>query len=432
MISDQKVRWKNVKKWAIFKMKLIKIATAGSVDDGKSTLIGRLLFETNSLKKDQVEHIKSKSQNKGYDYMDLSLATDGLLTEREQGITIDVSHIFFSTSQRRFIIADSPGHIEYTRNMVTGASTSHAAIVLLDARKGVIEQTKRHYYLTRLLGIKQLVFAINKMDLVHYSEEKFNEIVTALHKLILHNSETVVYFVPVSALKGENIVTPSAHMKWYKGITLLTILEQLSPEKPVMKDAVFQVQYVLRPKTDKFHDYRGFAGKMKSGSLRSGDAINILPSGQSSYIKAIEQYGTKVEQLTQGESGTIILIDEIDISRGNCIIAANSQVETGKHLVASVCWMQNTPLKSSSKYWIQQGVQRTLVKISTIHNKLNLDTLFEESSTSLELNDIGKVSLITAHPIVSKPFQENNALGSFIFIDAHTHNTAGVGFITSL
>lgn len=412
-------------------MDILKIATAGSVDDGKSTLIGRLLYETNSLKKDQIEHIQSRSKLRGFDYLDFSLATDGLLTEREQGITIDVSNIFFSTPKRRFIIADSPGHIEYTRNMVTGASTSAATIILIDARKGVIEQTKRHYYITQLLKIKKVVFAINKMDLVSFDENRFNEIQEELNVLIKSNEHTDVdyHFVPISALLGDFVVENSKNMEWYKGKPLLAILEQLPNKTHSGVETVFQVQYVIRPKTHAYHDYRGFAGKLKSGNIKLGDAVQVYPSKKTSYIKRIEKYGNEVSSLNAGENGTLLLTDELDISRGASIVGVNTCLNISKNLEAKICWMQNEELETGKKYWIQQGVQRVLAKVQKVHNKIDLDSFIPQNTSQLSLNDIGEVSIVTAEPLVSKSYNTNQELGAFILIDQLTNNTAGVGFI---
>jgi len=412
-------------------MELIKIATAGSVDDGKSTLIGRLLYETGALKTDQIEHIEEKSASRGFGYLDLSLATDGLLTEREQGITIDVSHIFFSTPKRRFIIADSPGHVEYTRNMVTGTSTAQASIILLDARKGVIEQTKRHFFITQLLGIKHIIFAVNKMDLVEYSQTVFDNIKSTLLTLVeKHGQEGVQYhFTPVSALLNENIVVASDKLGWHQGAPLLKLIESLPVEKNNANDGVLQIQYVIRPKREELHDYRGFAGNVRSGSFAVGDAITVHPSGRKSYIKAIEKYGINVEQLNAGENGTILLVDEIDASRGDSILNEKANVTQGKNLSATFCWMQDTPLLSGSKYWLQQGVQRSLVKVQNIRSKMDLEALEHRQASQLDLNDIGKGALALAQPITTKSYKENPALGAFILIDPQTFNTAGVGFI---
>ncbi|MGB0279788.1 MAG: sulfate adenylyltransferase subunit 1 [Flavobacteriaceae bacterium] len=412
-------------------MELIKIATAGSVDDGKSTLIGRLLYETGALKTDQIEHIEEKSAARGFGYLDLSLATDGLLTEREQGITIDVSHIFFSTPKRRFIIADSPGHVEYTRNMVTGTSTAQASIILLDARKGVIEQTKRHFFITQLLGIKQIIFAVNKMDLVDYSQDVFNDIKKTLEHLVeKHGQKGVSYhYTPVSALYNENVVSTSDKLDWYDGAPLLRLIESLPVGKNKANDGAFQIQYVIRPKREELHDYRGFAGNVRSGSFAVGDPISIHPSGRKSIIRHIEKYGKSVDQISSGENGTILLVDEIDASRGDSILNEQANVNRGKSLSATFCWMQDTPLTPGNKYWLQQGVQRSLVKVQSIRSKMDLEALENRQSNQLELNDIGKGALALAQPITSKPYKENPALGAFILIDPNTFNTAGVGFI---
>ncbi|MGB0477439.1 MAG: sulfate adenylyltransferase subunit 1 [Flavobacteriaceae bacterium] len=412
-------------------MEILKIATAGSVDDGKSTLIGRLLYETDSLKSDQLEHFKAKSESRGFDYLDLSLATDGLLTEREQGITIDVSHIFFSTPIRRFIIADSPGHVEYTRNMVTGASTAQASILLLDARKGMVEQTRRHLYINRLLGIQHLVFAINKMDLVDFDQGRFEEIKQQVETWLQNASMQIktIDFVPISALLGDNVTSASKQMNWYNSSTLLEILEKLPTISSLQDDNLLQVQHVLRPKTEQHHDYRGFAGKVNSGSFQVGDKILVYPSGRSSQIKSIEKYGIAVSKAQEGESTTILLEDEIDISRGNSIVSAENDLQISKQLRAEVCWMQDANLIPGAKYWLQLGVQKVQIKIKSINHLLQLENLKTEPTNTLGLNDIGEIEFVTAQEIVHQPFLKNKGLGAFILIDALTYNTAGVGFI---
>ena len=412
-------------------MELIKIATAGSVDDGKSTLIGRLLYATKSLKTDQLAHIRQKSEARGFDYLDLSLATDGLLTEREQGITIDVSNIFFSTPKRRFIIADAPGHVEYTRNMVTGASTAQAAILLLDGRKGMIEQTKRHLYITQMLGIQHLVFAINKMDLVDFDQKRFEEIRQDITRWMeaAEAQPATRTFVPISALKGDNVSQPSSNMDWYKGNTLLQVLEDLPTEDKKEQENVLQVQYVIRPKTETHHDYRGFAGKVNSGGFQVGDAVVVQPSGRVSKIKSIEKYGVPVTSVQQSEGATLLLEDEVDASRGNTICGTDNTSTPSKELKANVCWMQNTDLVPGSKYWVQLGVQRTQAKIRSVQSRVDLDTIVENEASSLGLNDIGGVELVTAQPLVHTSYKTNQKLGAFILIDTQTNNTAGVGFI---
>jgi sulfate adenylyltransferase subunit 1 len=411
-------------------MEILRITTAGSVDDGKSTLIGRLLYETDSLKTDQVETIEAKSKSLGYDYIDFSLATDGLLTEREQGITIDVSHLYFSTPKRRFIIADAPGHVEYTRNMVTGASNVNVAIILLDARKGVMEQTKRHLYITQLLGIKHLIFTINKMDLIDYDEQQFNSIVTEIKKLVdQYDWNPELDFIPVSALKGDNVIRKSNQMSWYNGTDLLNLIKSLTITEDVSGDGVLQVQYVIRPKTEKFHDYRGFAGKVKSGVFQKGDQIEVFPSGQKTTVKSIEKYGQNKDEVVEGENATLLLEDEIDASRGNAIVKTKHRLKTDKQLQAKVCWMQSSDLNPNSKYWLQQGVNKILVKVNDIASKIDWEAWKSVPTNRLTMNDIGAVNLQLAQPLIYAPYSSNKSLGAFILIDAQTNNTAGVGFI---
>ena len=411
-------------------MQILRITTAGSVDDGKSTLIGRLLYETQSLKIDQVETIEAKSKSLGYDYIDFSLATDGLLTEREQGITIDVSHLYFSTPKRRFIIADAPGHVEYTRNMVTGASNVNVAIILLDARKGVMEQTKRHLYITQLLGIKHLIFTINKMDLIDYDKDQFNGIVEEIKKLVnQYDWKPQLNFIHVSALKGDNVIRKSDQMTWYDGPDLLTLIETLTIEEDIRLDGFLQVQHVIRPKTEEFHDYRGFAGKVKSGVFQQGDEIEIFPSGQKTRVKSIEKYGEKKNKVVVGENATLLLEEEIDASRGNAIVKTNHTLKTDKQVKAKICWMQSNALNLNSKYWLQQGIFKSLVKINGIDSKMDWKAWKSIPTDRLSMNDIGSVDLQLAQPLIYAPYSANKSLGAFILIDTQTHNTAGVGFI---
>ena len=411
-------------------MEILRITTAGSVDDGKSTLIGRLLYETQSLKIDQVETIEAKSRSLGYDYIDFSLATDGLLTEREQGITIDVSHLYFSTPKRRFIIADAPGHVEYTRNMVTGASNVEVAIILLDARKGVMEQTKRHLYITQLLGIKHLIFTINKMDLIDYDQDQFQAIQWEIKNLVAqYEWNPKVNFIPVSALKGDNVIQKGHHMPWYKGPDLLTLIESLPLQTDPSQEACLQVQYVIRPKTEEYHDYRGFAGKIKSGTFSPRDAIEVFPSGQKSTIKSIEKYGEEKNTAIAGENVTLLLEDEIDASRGNTLVKTNHRLKTDKQIQAKICWMQSNDLNPNGKYWLQQGVNKSLVKVNDITSKMDWNAWKSVPTTRLSMNDIGTVNLQTAQPLLYAPYHINKNLGAFILIDPQTNNTAGVGFI---
>ena len=410
-------------------MDVLQLVTAGSVDDGKSTLIGRLLYETRSLKADQLEHIESKSKALGYDYLDFSLATDGLLTEREQGITIDISHIYCQLKNRRLVIADAPGHEEYTRNMVTGASNASLAILLIDARKGVLEQTKRHLYITQLMGISQLIFAVNKMDLIDYDEHVFAEIREALLSLIKDPSGLELSFVPLSALEGENIAEPSTQMPWYEGPSLLQLLEDTNPQEKQSSKNAFEVQYVIRPKRHQQHDYRGFAGKVCSGSLSVGDPVWVLPSGTKTSIEKIERYETQVDTIQAPQNATLLLKDEVDSSRGGIIVLEDPSGEPSKNLKAKVCWMQKDALRSNTRYWIQLGVQKVQAKIGTINSRVDLESWDETSASALELNDIGEVDIRTAQPLFFEPYKTNPKLGAFILIDPQTNNTAGVGFI---
>ena len=412
-------------------MDLLRIATAGSVDDGKSTLIGRLLYETGSLKEDQLEHIEEKSASNGLDHLDFSLATDGLLTEREQGITIDVSHLYFKTKKRRFIIADSPGHIEYTRNMVTGTSNSDTTLLLLDARKGVIEQTKRHFYITQLLGIKKIIFAVNKMDLVGYDQKVFDQIKEDIAELIKsqNKKDLTVFYIPLSALKGDNLLLKSTQMPWYSGKTLFDVIENISANEPVSKENVLQVQTVIRPKLDAYHDYRGFAGKVKSGSFSIGDTIEIFPSGTKTRIKSIERYGITKEYVKQGENATLLLEDEVNVSRGDSLYSPIQSLETTKTINAKVCWMQGIALQVENKYLLQFGSKKSLAKVTEVNERIDISGGGSENTASLGLNDIGIASFQLAHPIQSIPYLTNKNLGSFIIIDIQTNNTAGIGFI---
>jgi len=412
-------------------MDLLRIATAGSVDDGKSTLIGRLLYETGSLKEDQLEHIEEKSASNGLDHLDFSLATDGLLTEREQGITIDVSHLYFKTKKRRFIIADSPGHIEYTRNMVTGTSNSDTTLLLLDARKGVIEQTKRHFYITQLLGIKKIIFAVNKMDLVGYDQKVFDQIKEDIAELIKsqNKKDLTVFHIPLSALKGDNLLLKSTQMPWYSGKTLFDVIENISANEPVSKENVLQVQTVIRPKLDAYHDYRGFAGKVKSGSFSIGDTIEIFPSGTKTRIKSIERYGVTKEHVKQGENATLLLEDEVNVSRGDSLFSPIQSLETTKTINAKVCWMQGIALQVENKYLLQFGSKKSLAKVTEVNERIDISGGGSENTASLGLNDIGIASFQLAHPIQSISYLTNKNLGSFIIIDIQTNNTAGIGFI---
>ncbi|WP_373055897.1 sulfate adenylyltransferase subunit 1 [Zunongwangia sp. H14] len=413
-------------------MEVLKIATAGSVDDGKSTLIGRLLYDTQSLTSDKIEAIEKSSRKKGLDYLDFSLATDGLVAEREQGITIDVAHIYFSTKKKSYIIADTPGHVEYTRNMVTGASTSQASIILIDARKGVIEQTYRHFFINNLLRVKEVVVAVNKMDLVNYSEEVFNEIVADFRELQEKSDykEQKLTFIPVSALWGENIAEKSTAMSWYKGDTVLEHLENIKAEDfQEEAQARFAVQTVIRPKTDEHHDFRGYAGKVTGNSLKVGEEITVLPSLTTSRIKEIYFFDKKYEEAPAGSSVTITLEDDINVARGNTLVRSHEVPRQVKKLDATVCWMDGKALVPGTKYVLQHNTNGILVKIDEIQGQVSTNFGGVSRASSLELNEIGQVSIKLSKPIFADNFEENKANGRFILVDTQTNTTAGVGFI---
>ncbi len=414
-------------------MEVLKIATAGSVDDGKSTLIGRLLYDTKSLTSDKLEAIERSSKQKGYDYLDFSLATDGLVAEREQGITIDVAHIYFSTATKSYIIADTPGHVEYTRNMVTGASTSQVAIILIDARHGVIEQTFRHFFINNLLRIKDVIVAVNKMDLVDFSEERYNEIKTDFQKLVDKSDyeDQSITFIPVSALKGDNVVEKSTSMNWFKGQTLLEHLEKIDTKDVYNRGRVrFPVQYVIRPKTDEFHDYRGYAGKVYGGEIKVGDEVVVLPSETRSKVKEIYFYDKKFETAARRSSITLTLEDNVNVSRGDMIVKVDELPKIQKQLTATISWMDAKDLVTGSKYVLQHGVHKVLAKVSAIHHKIETDfSGVKEGVSSLQMNDIASVSFQLNKPIFFDSFKEHRTNGAFILIDPQTNNTAGAGFI---
>jgi sulfate adenylyltransferase subunit 1 len=415
------------------KMKVLKIATAGSVDDGKSTLIGRILYDTKSLTDDKLAAIEEKSRQRGFDYLDFSLATDGLIAEREQGITIDVAHIYFSTPSKSFIIADTPGHIEYTRNMVTGASTAQASIVLIDARNGVVEQTYRHFFINNLLRIKEVVIAINKMDLVDFSEEKYN-IIKGEIEYLASKSEYKgqnLTFIPLSALQGDNVVEKSENTPWYKGETLLHHLENLDSEDiSEVSQVRFPVQTVIRPKTEKFHDFRGYAGKIYGGDLEIGDEVLVLPSLTKSRIKGIHFFDKEYARAKTGSSVTITLEDNVNVSRGDMLVKVNEVPKISKELEATICWMDKEPLQASQKYFIKHGVNDAQAKITQLSSIIRTDfSGIEENPSQLVLNQIGDIQLKLSKPLLFDTYKDNKSNGSFILINPKTNNTVGVGFI---
>ena len=414
-------------------MKVLKIATAGSVDDGKSTLIGRLLYDTKSLTDDKLAAIEEKSKQRGFDYLDFSLATDGLVAEREQGITIDVAHIYFSTRKKSFIIADTPGHIEYTRNMVTGASTAQASIVLVDARKGVVEQTYRHFFINNLLRIKDVVIAINKMDLVEFSEEKYNSIKREIEYLASKSEykNQQLTFIPMSALQGDNVVSTSENMSWYTGETLLQHLEKLDTEATEEVTQVrFPIQTVIRPKTDEYHDFRGYAGKIYGGDLEIGDEIVVLPSQTKSTIKSIHFFDKEFEKAKSGSAVTITLADNVNVSRGDMLVKVTEEPTITKQLDATICWMDKEPLQVSQKYYIKHGINDAQAKITQLSSILKTDFSGKiENPSELALNQIGVIQLKLSKYLLVDSYHQNKSNGAFILINPKTNNTVGVGFI---
>ncbi|MBB2149224.1 sulfate adenylyltransferase subunit 1 [Pedobacter gandavensis] len=405
-------------------MNLLKFFTAGSVDDGKSTLIGRLLYDTGSILADQLEALQQSNRKNDDGTIDLAILTDGLRAEREQGITIDVAYKYFQTEKRKFIIADTPGHIQYTRNMVTGASTAKLAIILIDARNGVVEQTIRHSYLVSLLGIEHVVVAINKMDMVDYSETVFNAITDKYTLLAAELDLKEVTFIPVSALKGDNIVHESQNMVWYDGRSLLHFLETVDVDDKLSYNlARMPVQWVVRPQTDELHDYRGYAGRVLSGSFKVNDKVTVLPSGNSSVIDRIEIFDLRPEEVHAGQSVTLHLKDNIDISRGDVLVNADHLPQNAKLIEADVCWMDSRPLDESITYLLQHNSKVTKAKISEIIYKVDINTLEKQNATDFKLNDIGRILIKTADELAFDLYTENKANGAAILIDSRTNLT---------
>ncbi|MFS4448796.1 sulfate adenylyltransferase subunit 1 [Maribacter sp. 2307UL18-2] len=410
---------------------LLRFTTAGSVDDGKSTLIGRLLYDSKSIFEDQLEAIESTSQKKGHEGVDLALFTDGLKDEREQGITIDVAYRYFTTPKRKFIIADTPGHIQYTRNMVTGASTANAAIILVDARHGVIEQTKRHSFIASLLQIPHLVVCINKMDLVDFKEEAYNNIVKQFQdfssKLLVQD----VRFIPISALLGDNVVNRSENMPWYNGAPMLHTLETIHISSDFNSvDARFPVQTVLRPQRDGFIDYRGYAGRISSGIFRPGDEVTVMPSGFTSKVKTVEGPKGELEEAYAPMSVSMTLEDDIDISRGDMIVRSNNKPEPAQDLEVMLCWMNNSPAKPRAKYTVRHTTNEQTAMIKEVIYKIDIETLgrnFEDKD--MGMNDICKVRIRTTKPLMIDSYRENRATGSLILIDESTNETVAAGMI---
>ena len=407
-------------------MDILKFLTAGSVDDGKSTLIGRLLYDSEAILADQLEALHASNRKNDDGSIDLAILTDGLKAEREQGITIDVAYKYFQTDKRKFIIADTPGHIQYTRNMVTGASNAGLAIILIDARKGVIEQTIRHSFLVSLLGLPQVVVCVNKMDMVDFSQEVFDKIVADYKVLASKVGLKNISFIPVSALKGDNIVHASSNMDWFQGTSLLPYLETVEiPKDNSSEHARFPVQWIIRPQTDDLHDYRGYAGRVSSGSFRVNDKVTILPSGFNSTISKIELLDDEPEVALAGMSVTVHLEDNIDISRGDILVNAHNQPEVSQRIEADLCWMDTRPLDTTHTYLLQHNSKVTRCRIQEILYKVNINTLEKEFSEDFKLNDIGRIVIKTADPLAYDLYQNNKANGGAILIDSRTNVTVG-------
>jgi len=412
-------------------MDLLRFTTAGSVDDGKSTLIGRLLYDSKSIFEDQMEAIQLVSDRKGEEHVNLALLTDGLRDEREQGITIDVAYRYFATPQRKFIIADTPGHIQYTRNMVTGASTANLAIILIDARHGIVEQTKRHSFIASLLGIPHIVYCINKMDLVDYSQDVYNKLVNDLEAFSAKLETKDVRFIPISALKGDNVVHRSEKMDWFEGATLMHTLETVhiaSDHNHI--DCRFPIQNVIRPQTAEHHDYRGYAGRIAGGVFKKGDAVMVLPSGFTSKIKSIDTFDGEIDEAFAPMSVTMTLEDDIDISRGDMIVRENNKPEVSQDIEAMICWMGDSPLKEKGKYALKHTSKDARCMVKEIKYKVDINTLHRnEADKVIASNDIARITLRTTSPLFIDQYSRNRNTGSLILIDEATNNTVGAGMI---
>jgi len=410
---------------------LLRFTTAGSVDDGKSTLIGRLLYDSKSIFEDQLDHIVESSKRLGKEGIDLSLLTDGLRAEREQGITIDVAYRYFATPSRKFIIADTPGHIQYTRNMVTGASTADLAVILIDARRGVLEQTLRHSYIANLLDIRHIVFCINKMDMVNYSEEVFvnirNDLSDLAGKLKIEN----VYYIPISAKFGDNVVERSEKMEWYEGRTFLRFLETV--EIGIAKNSSeprLPVQTIIRPLSDEYHDYRGYAGRIAGGTFRKGDSVTVLPSMLRSRISGIDVMGKNLTEASAGDSVSITLEDQIDIGRGDLIVRDDRLPQSGQDINLMICWFNEKPLKAGGRYIVRLNTNEVECIVKTINFRMNIDSLEHDyENITINMNDIANINIRTSKPVFFDAYRKNNITGSLIFIDPGTKETVAAGMI---
>ncbi len=412
-------------------MELLRFATAGSVDDGKSTLIGRLLLETKQIFEDQLEAVERTSRDRGFDYTNLALLTDGLRAEREQGITIDVAYRYFATPRRKFIIADTPGHVQYTRNMVTGASTADLALVLVDARKGVLEQSRRHAVIASLLQVKHLVLCVNKLDLVDYDEGRFDEICTEFTDFAAKLEIDDLSFIPISALHGDNVTAHSPNTPWYEGPTLLHHLEHvyIASDRNLI-DARFPVQYVIRPMSHDHHDYRGYAGEVASGIFRPGDEIVVLPSGFTTSVAAIDRYGGEIDEAFPPLSVSMRLTDDLDVSRGDLFCRPHNMPTVTQDVDAMVCWFSERPLRAGAIYAIKHTTRGARGRVQQLQYRLDVNTLHrDESHHELGMNDLGRVTLRTTAPLFVDEYRRNRATGSFILVDEGTFETVGAGMV---
>lgn len=410
---------------------LLRFTTAGSVDDGKSTLIGRLLYDSKSIFEDQMDHIVQSGKRLGREELDLSLLTDGLRAEREQGITIDVAYRYFATPARKFIIADTPGHIQYTRNMVTGASTADLAVILIDARKGVLEQTIRHSFIASLLDIRHIIFCINKMDMINWSEQEFNRIIDDLAMLVSRLEIPDARYIPLSAKYGDNVVDRSQNMNWYKGKTFLDLIETIEIEKN--KDPEnnrFPVQTIIRPHTKEFHDYRGYAGRVAGGVFRPGDEVMVLPSMLKSRIRSIDMFGKTLSESIAGDSVSISLEDQIDISRGDMITSADDLPAISQEINLMVCWFNEQPLRNGGRYLVRINSNEAGCIIKNVNYRLNIDTLEKDTADiNVRMNDIADINIKTSKPLFFDSYKKNNITGSMILIDEGTNETVAAGMI---
>jgi sulfate adenylyltransferase subunit 1 len=410
---------------------LLRFTTAGSVDDGKSTLIGRLLYDSKSIFEDQMEHIVQSGKRMGREELDLSLLTDGLRAEREQGITIDVAYRYFATPARKFIIADTPGHIQYTRNMVTGASTADLAVILIDARKGVLEQTVRHTYVASLLDIRHIIFCINKMDMIDFSEKVFMKIKTEIDNLIRKLQIEDSYFVPISAKYGDNVVDPSEKMSWYNGKTFLRLIETIEIRKDKNShNPRFPVQTIIRPHTSEYHDYRAYAGRVAGGVFRPGDKVTVLPSMLKSTIKSIDVSGKSLSETNAGDSVAVLLEDQIDISRGDMLVASDDMPFISQDINLMICWFNERPLKVGRRYLIRLNSNEAECVVKSVSYRMNINTLEHDvENMTINMNDIANISIKTSKPMFFDIYKKNNITGSLIFIDEGTNETVAAGMI---